>query len=283
MNERRKVVAFQGVHGAYSEDAIFNYFGEGTETLPCAEFRDLLNAVDKGLASHGVIPVENSIEGSVTLANDLLLESDLTVVGEVLVWVRHCLIGQPDADIGDILKVYSHPQALGQCSKYLTGHPGWEKIPSYDTAGSVKMIKERGLKQEAAIASSRAADFYGMKVLKADIQNSSRNFTRFFVLDKNPPMHIHGDKTSLAFTTKNVPGALHRCIGAFAEHGVNINKLESRPRKERTWEYVFYVDIDGDVSEPNVKEALIDLMRKASFVKIFGSYHKAPMPEEKME
>ncbi|OPY32416.1 MAG: Prephenate dehydratase [Methanomassiliicoccales archaeon PtaU1.Bin124] len=279
----KKVVAFQGVHGAYSEDAIHQFFGEDVVTLPCAEFRDLLAAVDKGQATHGVIPVENSIEGSVTLANDLLLESDLTVVGEVLVWVRHCLIGHPGAEMKDVRKVYSHPQALGQCSKFLTSHAEWEKIPSYDTAGSVKMIKERGLKEEAAIASGRAAEYYGMKVLRADIQNSSRNFTRFFVLDKNPPMNFPGDKTSLAFTTKNVPGALHRCIGAFADHGVNITKLESRPRKERTWEYVFYIDIDGQVSDPNVKEALIDLMRKASFVKIFGSYQKAPLPDERTD
>lgn len=278
-----KVVAFQGVHGAYSEDAIFQYFGEGTRTLPCAEFRDLLSAVDRGTCTHGVIPVENSIEGSVTLANDLLLESDLSVVGEVLVWVRHCLIGQKFAELEDVRKVYSHPQALGQCSKYLSSHPKWEKIPSYDTAGSVMMIKERGLREEAAVASRRAADHYGLKVLKADIQNTSRNFTRFFVLDKNPPSHLPADKTSLAFTTKNVPGALHRCIGAFADHGVNITKLESRPRKERTWEYVFYIDIDGSVSDQNVKEALIDLMRKASFVKIFGSYEKAPMPEDKID
>jgi chorismate mutase/prephenate dehydratase len=273
-------VAFQGVHGAYSEDAVINHFGEGVETLPCAEFSDLLAAVDRGTATHGVIPVENSIEGSVTLANDLLLDSDLTVVGEVLVWVRHCLIGHPDVGMEDVRKVYSHPQALAQCSKYLTGHPKWEKVPSYDTAGSVMMIKERGLREEAAVASQRAARYYEMKVLKEDIQNSRRNFTRFFVLDKNPPMNLPGDKTSLAFTTKHVPGALHRCIGAFAEHGVNITKLESRPRRERTWEYVFYVDIDGQVSDHNVKEALIDLMRKASFVKIFGSYRKAQFPED---
>ncbi|MFA5313909.1 MAG: prephenate dehydratase [Methanomassiliicoccales archaeon] len=274
MSERTKV-AFQGVHGAYSEDAIHRYFNDDQETIPCAEFVDLFHAVDKGLATHGVLPVENSIEGSVTVANDLLLESDLTVVGEVLVWVRHCLIGHPRSSLNDIKRVYSHPQALGQCSKFLSKHPEWEKIPSFDTAGSVRMIAERGLAEEAAIASERAAKFYDMKVMKEDIQNHQRNVTRFFVLEKNPPTNLPGDKTSLAFTTKNVPGALFKCIGAFAEHGVNITKLESRPRRERTWEYVFYVDIDGHISDAKVKEALIDLMRKASFVKIFGSYMKA--------
>lgn len=268
-------VAFQGVHGAYSEDAAHRYFSNTVETVPCAEFVDLFMAVDRGLATYGVLPVENSIEGSVTVANDLLLESDMTVIGEVLVLVRHCLIGHPDAELKDIKRVYSHPQALGQCRTLLSKHPEWEKIPSFDTAGSVRMIAERGDKEEAAIASKRAAQTYGMKVLMEDIQSTQRNVTRFFVLEKNPPSNLPGDKTSLAFTTKNVPGALHKCIGAFAEHGVNITKLESRPRKERTWEYVFYVDIDGHISDAKVKEALIDLMRKASFVKIFGSYEKA--------
>jgi chorismate mutase/prephenate dehydratase len=280
LSMNRTKVAFQGVHGAYSEDAIYQYFGPEVETVPCAEFRDLFQAVDRGLASRGVLPVENSIEGSVTVANDLLLESDLSVVGEVLVWVRHCLIGQPGAELDDIRKVYSHPQALAQCRNFLSKQPRWEKIPAFDTAGSVRMIKERGSPEEAAIASRRAADFYGMKVLREDIQNTTQNFTRFFVLDKNPPHNTTGDKTSLAFTTRNVPGALHKCIGAFSDHGVNITKLESRPRRERMWEYVFYIDIDGHVSEPQVKEALIDLMRKASFVKIFGSYTKADLPDD---
>ena len=267
-------VAFQGVHGAYSEDAVREHFGEGTETMPCAEFVDLFAAVDENAASHGVLPVENTIEGSVTVANDLLLESDLTVVGEILLPIRHCLIGQPTAQLADIHRVFSHPQALGQCRTYLAAHPEWEKIPSFDTAGSVRMIKETSKQEEAAIASRRAASYYGMRLLAEDIQSSSRNMTRFYVLSKEAA-HKQGDKTALAFTTKNVPGALHRCIGAFADHGVNITKLESRPRKERPWEYVFFVDIDGHVKEDKVKEALIDLMSKASSVRVFGSFPRA--------
>ena len=272
-------VAFQGVKGAYSEDAAYSYFGEGVETLPCQEFTDLFEAVDRGKATHGVLPVENSIEGSVTLANDLLLESDLTVIGEILLPIRHCLIGQPEADLQDIRKVYSHPQALGQSRNFLMEHPEWEKIPSFDTAGSVLMVKQRGLREEAAVASRRAAQHYGMKILREGIQNSNKNYTRFFVLEKDPKTEHVGDKTALAFTTKNVPGALYKCLGAFAEHGVNITKLESRPRRERPWEYVFYLDIDGSVNEVNVTKALIDLVRKASFVKVFGSFPKARMPE----
>jgi chorismate mutase / prephenate dehydratase len=272
-------VAFQGVRGAYSEDAAHSYFGDGIETVPCQEFTDLFEAVDRGTATHGVLPVENSIEGSVTLANDLLLESDLTVIGEILLPIRHCLIGQPGAELKDLRKVYSHPQALGQSRNFLLDHPEWEKIPSFDTAGSVLMIKQRGLLEEAAVASRRAAEYYGMKVLREGIQNSNKNCTRFFVLEKDPKTDSVGDKTALAFTTKHVPGALYKCLGAFAEHGVNITKLESRPRKERPWEYVFYVDIEGSVNEVSVTKALIDLVRKASFVKVFGSFPKARMPE----
>jgi chorismate mutase / prephenate dehydratase len=280
MSEHQGVrVAFQGVKGAYSEDAAFTYFGEGVETVACQEFADLLEAVDRGRATHGVLPVENSIEGSVTLANDLLLDSDLTVIGEILLPIRHCLIGQPDAELKDIRKVYSHPQALGQSRNFLSEHPEWEKIPSFDTAGSVLMIKQRGLKEEAAVASRRAAEQYGMKVLKEGIQNSNKNCTRFFVLEKEPKNDNAGDKTALAFTTKHVPGALYKCLGAFAEHGVNITKLESRPRRERPWEYVFFVDIEGSVNDVNVSKALIDLVRKASFVKVFGSFPKAKIPE----
>jgi chorismate mutase/prephenate dehydratase len=276
--EMRRKVAFQGVHGAFSEDAVFSYFQDDVEAIPCNEFEEVFEMVEKGEVSHAVVPVENSLEGSVTTVSDLLLDSDLTVTGEALVLVRHCLIGQPDSSMETIKRVYSHPQALGQCRSFLSQHPAWEKIPSYDTAGSVKLVKERGRMEEAAVASKRAATFYGMKVLQEDIQSSTRNFTRFFVVEKTASMPTEGDKTSLAFSTKNIPGALYQCIGAFAERGVNLSKLESRPRKGRTWEYVFYVDVDGHVDDPKVSDALSDLVRRSSFVKVFGSYKKAKAP-----
>ncbi|MDD1768303.1 MAG: prephenate dehydratase [Methanomassiliicoccales archaeon] len=276
--ERR--VAFQGIHGAYSEDAVYKFFGEGIRTLPCAEFEDVFASVNKGDASHGVVPVENSLEGSVARVNDLLLEHDLTVVGEIIIFVKHCLIGHPDVEIEDITRVYSHPQALGQSRTFLSRYPQWEKVPSYDTAGSVKIIKERGDKSEAAIASARTAKEYGMKILKEGIQNSHQNYTRFFVIEKTASINPRGDKTSLVFATKNVAGALYACLGVFAEHSVNLTKLESRPRRDRAWEYVFYVDIDGHLDHPNVSGAITDLVRRASFVKILGSYRRAELPSE---
>ncbi|HUT27487.1 MAG TPA: prephenate dehydratase [Methanomassiliicoccales archaeon] len=270
------IVSFQGVKGAYSEDAVFAYDKSAT-TSECAEFMDLFDAVKSGRADLGMLPVENSIEGSVTTANDLLFQSDLRVVGEVMVRIRHCLIGHPDAELQDVQLVYSHPQALAQCRDLLSSHPEWQKVPAFDTAGSVRMVRERGLIEEAAIASRRAASAYGMKVLLEDVQSVQDNITRFFVLSrKGSP--VAGNKTALAFTTRNQPGALFDCLKTFAVHGVNITKLESRPWRGRTWEYVFYLDLDGDVKDDKVAEALEDLRQSASCVKVFGSFLKASLP-----
>lgn len=269
-------VAFQGVKGAYSEDAVFSWDADA-DTLECPEFVDLFEAVRSGQADIGMLPVENSIEGSVTAANDLLFRSDLKVVGEVMVHIRHCLIGHPGADLGDVRRVYSHPQALAQCRDLLNSHPEWQKVPAFDTAGSVRMVKERGLREEAAIASRRAASTYGMKVLMEEVQSVRNNITRFFVLSREASLD-RGSKTALAFTTKNRPGALFECLKAFAEHDVNITKLESRPWHGRTWEYVFYLDLDGDERDGKVAQALSVLRESASCVRIFGSFMKAAQP-----
>lgn len=268
------LVAFQGVKGAFSEDAVTKFFGDCAKTLACSDFESVFRSVDHGEADYGMVPVENSLEGSVTAVNDLLLENDLTVVGEVLVPVVHCLIADPSVDISDIKRVYSHPQALGQCRNFLAKYPHWEKIPSFDTAGSVELIKVHGLREEAAIASKRAASVYGMKVLRESIQNSEDNHTRFFVVQKSG-LSYNGDKTSLVFATRNVPGTLYEAMGVFAKRGINMTKVESRPRKGRTWEYVFFVDIDGCIADAKVADALTDLVRKAAFVKVLGSYNKA--------
>lgn len=270
------IVAFQGVKGAYSEDAVFSW-DAGAVALECPEFVDLFDAVRTGRADLGMLPVENSIEGSVTAANDLLFRSDLKVVGEVMVHIRHCLIGHTDAELKDVRRVYSHPQALAQCRDLLTSHPQWQKVPAFDTAGSVQMIKERGMREEAALASRRAASTYGMKVLLEDVQSVKNNITRFFVLSREGSAE-RGNKTALAFTTKNRPGALFECLKTFAAYDVNITKLESRPWHGRTWEYVFYLDLDGDAREGKVAEALAELRESASCVRIFGSFAKAAQP-----
>lgn len=281
MSEGLKRVAFQGVPGAFSEDAVYLYFGNDIEPVPCVEFSEVFNKVSRGLVDYGVIPVENTLEGSVGLVNALLLENDLTVVGEEIIQVVHCLIGHPGSPLEDITRVYSHPQALAQCRIFLEEHPEWEKIPAYDTAGAVKQVKERGMPGEGAIASLRAASTYDMEVLRKGIQDSDRNYTRFFVLEKRASFLEEGDKTSLIFATKDLPGALHNCLGVFAERGVNMTKLESRPRRDRFWEYVFFVDIDGHADDETISAALADLVRRAAFVKVLGSYKGAVRPYER--
>ncbi len=274
----KPLVAYQGERGAYSEDAVAMTFGNRAAVLPCLEFQDAFEAVDTGRATHAVLPVENSIEGTVAQVNDLLLEHDLTVTGEVIIPVDHCLIAIPRATLGDIRVVYSHPQALGQCRRFLARHPKWKQIPTYDTAGSVRLIRERRRKDESAIASRRSASIYRMKVLAEGIQTDHENYTRFFVLEKHPRTIPGGDKTSIAFVAKNVPGSLHACLGEFARRGINLTKLESRPRRARPWNYVFYADFEGTMDDPTCREAVGALVTTAGFVKVLGSYQRAMAP-----
>lgn len=276
--KRKPRVAYQGERGAYSEDAVAHVFGEDAEPLPCLEFRDAFEAVDAGGATHAVVPVENSIEGTVAQVNDLLIEHDLTVSGEVIIPVDHCLIANPKSTIDDIRVVYSHPQALGQCRRFLARHPKWRQIPTYDTAGSVKMIKGRGRREEAAIASRRSARIYGMQVLTEGIQTDHENYTRFFVLEKHPRKVTGANKTSIAFVAKNVPGSLHACLGEFASRRINLTKMESRPRRARPWNYVFFADFEGSMDDPRCREAVGALVTTAGFVKVFGSYRRAEAP-----
>lgn len=271
-------VAFQGAKGAYSEDACYSYFGSDVETVPYPTFSDVFKAAEADLVSHAVVPVENSIEGSVTQVNDLLLENDLLISGEIILRIRHCLIGNPGTRLSDITRVYSHPQALGQCSKFLSQFSDWEVISSYDTAGSVKVIQEKRLENEAAIASARAAEVYGLEILKEGVESDHQNFTRFFILEKHPESSEAANKTSIAFAAKNTPGALYFCLKEFAEREINLTKLESRPRRTKPWMYVFFVDMDGSIDDTDVNASIGGLLKTAAFVKIMGSYRKAEAP-----
>lgn len=271
---KANLVAFQGEHGAYSEDACIKYFGEKVQTRPYPDFQSVFEMVEHDKVTHAVVPVENSIEGSVAQVNDLLLDHDLTISGEVIVPIRHCLMAYDDATLETVREVISHPQALGQCRKFLSNHPEWKLTPGYDTAGSARIVAEAKRIDVASIASRRAAMVYGLKILKEDIQSEVVNFTRFFVLEKNPGPVDGANKTSIVFATKNVPGALHKCLGEFASRGVNLSKLESRPRKNKPWVYVFYADFDGSMDDPNCHAAIGGLLKTGAFVKILGSYKK---------
>ena len=272
---KEHLVAYQGEPGAFSEDACYKYFGKSVKTRPFPDFQTVFEAVEHDKVTHAVVPVENSIEGSVAQVNDLLLDHDLSISGEVIVAVKHCLMVNDGATMDSIKEVTSHPQALGQCRKFLSNYPDWRVIPAYDTAGSARIVAESKRTDLAAIASKRAASVYGLKILKEDIQSETVNFTRFFVLEKNPPTVEGADKTSIVFATKNAPGALHKCLGEFATRGVNLTKLESRPRKNKPWVYVFYADLDCSIDDANCHAAIGGLLKTGAFVKILGSYKRA--------
>jgi len=266
-------VAFQGEPGAYSEEAAFRFFGKSTKGVPCESLDEVFEAVEVGDAPFALVPVENSLEGSITRAYDLLLDSPLMVCGEMELRISHCLIAIEGASLDTIKMVYSHPQALGQCRQFLN-HLSAELIPASDTAGSVRMIKEQGRMDYAAVASAKAAELYGMKIIAKEIEDNPHNFTRFFVLSKEDSPPTGNDKTSIVFSLKHKPGALYDCLREFATREVNLTKLESRPTRHQPWEYNFYMDFSGHREEKEVGEALKALEEHAVFVKILGSYPK---------
>lgn len=267
-------VAFQGEPGAYSEAAVYQFFGNNTKAKPQKDFRDVFESVCTGDTDFGVVPVENSLEGSVNQNYDLFLKYDLKVRGEVIVKIEHCLIVNPGTALADIKVVYSHPQALAQCRTFLEEF-GRELIPTYDTAGSVKMLKEKGLKNAAAIASEQAANIYGMHILAKDIADNPENYTRFFVLSTQDSAPTGKDKTSIIFSAKHEPGSLYNALGEFAKRNINLTKIESRPTKKTAWEYNFYLDFEGHRTEQKCSQALEALEKYAIFVKVLGSYPKA--------
>jgi chorismate mutase/prephenate dehydratase len=264
-------VAYQGEPGAYTEEAALRFFGKSTRGVPYDSLDEVFEAVEAGDAPFAIVPVENSLEGSITRAYDLLLDSPLMVCGETELRISHCLIAMAGVGLDTIKFVYSHPQALGQCRNFLN-HLSAEIIPASDTAGSVRMIKERGRQDSAAIASARAAELYGLKVVAKEIEDNPHNFTRFFVLSKEDSQPTGNDKTSIVFSLKHKPGALYECLREFAERNVNLTKLESRPTRHQPWEYNFYMDFSGHRETGEVGEALKALEEHAVFVKILGSY-----------
>jgi len=268
------VVAFQGELGAYSEEAASYFFGPSIEVKPCESLDDVFQVVEKGEAQFGIVPIENSLEGSISRVYDLLLDSSLRVCGEIELRIVHCLIARPETRLDSIKRVYSHPQALGQCQAFLR-HLDFELIPTYDTAGSVKMIKERGITDGAAIASSRAAEIYGMNILVREIEDNPNNFTRFFILAKQDSPPSGNDKTSIVFSVKHRPGALYEFLQQLASRKINLTKIESRPTRQKPWEYNFYLDFEGHREDKAARETLEGLEKTSLFVKVLGSYPKA--------
>jgi chorismate mutase/prephenate dehydratase len=267
-------VAFQGEVGAYSEEAALQFFGPSIITKPCESLDEVFKVVEQDEVEFGIVPVENSLEGSISLVYDLLLDSSLKVCGETELRVSHCLIGSPEARLDLIKRVYSHPQALGQCKTFLK-HLGCELIPTYDTAGSVKMIKEKAITDGAAIASARAAEIYKMKIIASEIEDNPNNFTRFFILAKEDSPPSGNDKTSIVFSVKHRPRALSEFLKEFAVRNINLTKIESRPTRQKPWEYNFYLDFEGHREDKAPREVLENLDRTSLFLKVLGSYPRA--------
>jgi YVTN family beta-propeller protein len=269
-------VAFQGEPGAYSEEAVLNYFGK-VDPVPCESFDAVFDAVVSGKCAAALIPIENSLAGSIHQNYDLLLHNDLHIAGEYLLRVRHCLIVQPGVKKKEIRKAISHPQALGQCAGYLK-RLKIKAEQTYDTAGSVKILKESGARDTAAIASRRAADLYGMHILEEGIEDNPENFTRFLVIQREaaaPEFEAGaGAKTSIVFSLKNDPGSLFKALSVFALRDIDLTKIESRPLQGRPWEYLFYIDFLGSVHDEKVKRALDNLGEYAIMLRVLGSYPK---------
>jgi prephenate dehydratase len=267
-------VAFQGERGAYSELAVIQFFPNCTP-LPVRSFQEVIETLLSGHSDYAVVPIENSIEGSVNEVYDLLLQSNLYIVRETYQRIHHCLIAIKGNDLGSLKQVYSHPQALAQCRQYLN-EKKLVSIPVYDTAGAVKMIKEGQDKRAAAIASKRAAEIYGMEILDVGIEDRKNNFTRFYVLSREPSntKPSGNDGTSIIFSVKHAPGSLVNILSEFAKREINLTKIESRPTKETPWEYNFFTDFEGHVLDSKVRDVLKIIEPKTAFVKVLGSYKK---------
>jgi prephenate dehydratase len=265
-------VAFQGETGAYSEEAIFEYLGD-VEVQPCETFEDVFTAVTSGTSDLGLIPIENSLAGSIHQNYDLLLRHDLHIVGEYFLRVRHCLISFLGVDKKDIQRVISHPQALGQCAGYLR-ELGVKTEPVYDTAGSVKMLKSSGERTMAAIASKRASEIYEMQILDEGIEDNRENYTRFLAISLDDKQPEGEAKTSIVFTLRNQPGALFKALSVFALRDIDLTKIESRPLAGKPWEYLFYIDFIGALKEKSVKRALDHLGEYALMLRVLGSYSR---------
>jgi prephenate dehydratase len=272
-------VAFQGERGAFGDEAVLSYFGKQTsfapEPLPYRSFVDVFRAVATGEVEYGLVPVENSQAGSINDVYDLLRQHDLFVIGEIGHPVNHCLLCLPGQQLSDIKRVISHPQALAQSDVFLR-ELGVEVVATYDTAGSAKMIREEHLAGVAAVAGARAAELYQLEILASGIQTIKDNFTRFIALSRESAPRREGEaKTMLVMATAHQPGSLYKCLGVLAAKNINLLKLESRPSRQRPWEYVFYLDFEGHREDQSVRAALADLAGHTTFCKVLGSFARS--------
>ena len=269
-------VAYQGMPGAYSEAAILEHFPSRTQPVACESFEAVFAMVQEGNCEFGMLPIENSLAGSIHRNYDLLLQYPSAIVGEHYLRVEHCLISLPGVRLDEINKVISHPQALAQCEGYLR-RLGVSSAATFDTAGSVKIVLDQGDRTQAAIASRRTAELYRMAILAEGIEDDPANYTRFIVISTQPVVPRGEAKTSIVFTLKNIPGALFKALSVFALRDIDLTKIESRPLVGKPWEYLFYIDFAGSVVDGPAKNALDNLGEYALSLRVLGSYPREPL------
>lgn len=263
-------VVYQGVPGAYSEQAAVNFFGGDADTTGLEQFEDCFLALREGRADYAVLPIENSSTGAIRQIYDLLTQYECYMVGETTVKVEHCLMALPGATLDTITHVYSHEQGLFQCERYLNAHPGWKQVPQADTAGSAQMVARSGDITKAAICSARAAELYGLTILAHGINHNSHNTTRFVVVSPRLELRPGADKISTLFVLPHEAGSLHEVLTVFAVHGLNMVKLESRPLPGRSWEYMFFLEFTGAPDDPAVGDALHELAQTTGEFRVLG-------------
>jgi prephenate dehydratase len=266
------VGAIQGVRGAFSHAAAIEALGDDVDIVECRAFEDLFRTVAEGRATHGIVPVENSLAGSVPRNMDLLLQHTLHVVAEARVRVRLSLAAQPGTQLEDVARVASHPVALEQCRGFFERHPEFEAVAAFDTAGSIKELMEGRADYDAAIGSALAVSLYGASALAHDLEDDRQNYTRFLVVARQPvTVPKDGTKTSLVFQVRHVPGSLHTALGVLRTHGADLTRLESRPIPGRPWEYRFYADLRGPTPQEQL-DAISALGGVATEVRVLGQY-----------
>ncbi len=271
----KATVAFQGERGSFSEEAAYKLLGPRIRILPCETFAATFQSVANGKAQTCLVPIENTLAGSVYENYDLLQSNALHIIGEVSLRIVHNLIALPGISRKDVKQVYSHPVALAQCGRFFAQHPQIERIPFYDTAGAVKMLAEQRIRGAAAIASRIAADVYKARILVRHLEDHHENFTRFLLLSKTRKVPPHANKVSIVFSTRNVPGALYKCLSVFALRDIDLSKLESRPLRGKPFEYFFYVDFLGNIKEERCRNALAHLGEVTNFLRVLGCYESA--------
>ncbi|AFV03235.1 Chorismate mutase I [Dehalobacter sp. UNSWDHB] len=266
------VVGFQGIPGSYSEQALKEYFGEGKNAKNYVNFEDVFQALAAEEIDYGVLPLENSFTGGIADVYDLLCQFGFYIVGEKCIQIDHNLLAVKGAKLEDIREVCSHPQGFQQSSIFLRKHPEWNQVTCSNTAVSAKKVADAGSKALASIASRRAAELYGLDILAEKINNNPANFTRFIIIGRKPELRSAGNKISLVVAISHEPGSLYRVLSHFARNGLNMMKIESRPMTDKTWEYLFYIDFEGNLNNDMVKKAVDGIEKESAYFQMLGNY-----------